>query len=147
MQIIEPKIYTLKPDIIDICTILLDKSADTCYNVYKLIEVYMSILIDGPNATDIENLETHMSMDTTPTPFTPATGATLTIRGSFAIPSCRSMRPYNGVDPHKDKLTIIVYLEDTKERWCLTGCHITSQTIDKHGSSFKFTAEEMEKEL
>lgn len=92
----------------------------------------MTILVDGPNAADIKNLSTAQSRDTT------------LINGSFVLSSCFSgTKPHSGVSTHNSNLLIISNLSDTK-RVILTDCHITSQTIDKYGSSFKFTAENME---
>lgn len=105
----------------------------------------MTILVDGPSAVDIEQLTTELIRDTTPSAFGPVASSTTTIHGTFKLSSCFSgTKQHSGVDTHKDSLEIIAYLEDKPKKACyLTGCHITSQTINKHGSHFKFTAENM----
>lgn len=106
----------------------------------------MTILVDGPNAVDIEELETRIERDTK----FGSTGVTNTIRGSFLISSCSSaFKSYHGIKLHDNKrLTIIAYLEDKpKERWYITGCHTTTQRTDKYGSRFQFTATNMRREL
>lgn len=109
----------------------------------------MTILVDGPSAVDIEELETRIERDVTPTAFGPVAGKGTAIKGSFKLPSCFSgTRAHSGVLTHNSNLAIITDLEDKPgERWHLIDCHITSQRIDKHGSHFQFTAEKMRREI